>query len=173
LGILISIVAWACTNIYYYYNNRWKIEEVVLLDITMYSQKMQEIQDVCNKYMDTQVKENTLIDNCMRYSKDDFDTYKIMFPEIIKYMSTENITKTMKFYNTLSEYNFLMDSLCKEIGYYKDKQIVIKSEDMNYFKNKNNRIKKIVNIITQKKYRSIYDLPDDYRGMVPPETLVK
>jgi hypothetical protein len=173
LGILVSIVAWAATNIYLYYDNRWKIEEVILLDINMHSQKLQEMQEFCNKYIDIELKENKIIDNCVRYSKDDIDIYKLMLPEIAKYLSKGNIIKIMKYYNELYEYSFLMEGLSGEIMFFKEKQIVIKPDDLTYFKDKNNRINKIIKIIAQKNYKSIDDLPDDYKGIIPPESLVK
>jgi hypothetical protein len=167
LGIFIIIIAWACTSIYQYYSNRSKIESVILLDINMYSQKIKEFQDFCNIYFKKKLKKDNKINYLMRYSKDNFDTYNLMFPEIIEYCSKGHITKIMKFYNALVEYNFLMKGLCKELVYYKKNGIVLGVGDLTHLKNMNDRINKIVKIITQRKYESINDLPNDYSEIIP------
>jgi NAD+--asparagine ADP-ribosyltransferase len=172
LGVLISLVGWGVAGIWSYYNNRTSIEEVILLDIVYRSHDIQEIQEACNKFIETQINEKKVINNCIRYSKDEVDIYKLMLPDMAKYLSKKHINKIMKYYNALYEYNFLMDGLSQEMRYLKEKQIVMKPEDLTYFKDKNDRINKIVKIIAQK-YESIDDLPDDYRGMVSPETLIK
>lgn len=172
IGLTVSIIGWIIIHIINFYIRRYRYEKVLLLDISFYILISKECMDFFNKYFDTFIIANKVINRPPRFTIDEFELFKSILNDIFNYFGTNYLIKIFKIYNALVEVNVLMDGLAKDIfKLYEDKKILDDNE-ISYLNRKKDRISALVNILIRKEFKKLKDLPDDYRGRISAQSII-
>ena len=172
VGILASVLAWLITNIVMFFLKRYRLENAIVSDVTYHVLGVKEAKDYFEKLFQRTIKENQIIEHAAHYTKDEYELYKSMQNDLVRFFGKRKLIKIIKFYKTFWELEVLIEGFMLDLSKLKDEKKSLNKEDVEFLGKKQTRIVKLCDILTQKEVCKLNDLPDDYRGRIEPSTII-
>lgn len=172
VGILISVLAWIITNVVMFFIKKYRLSSALIADISYHVLGVKEGKDYFEKLFNNYIKENQAIEYAAYFSKDEYELYKCVQSDLVKYFDKRNLVRIIKFYKGLWELEALSEGLTNDLMKWKEEKRVLNKDDVKFLCRKKIRIIKLCDILTQKEISKIEDLPDDYRGRIEPSTII-
>lgn len=172
IGILVSVLAWLITNVVMFFLKRYRLENAIVSDVTYHMLGVKEAKDYFEKLFEGTIKENQVIEHTAHYTKDEYELYKSMQNDLVRFFGKRKLLKIIKFYKAFWELEVLIEGFMCDLSKWKDEKKSLSKEDINFLQKKRARIVKLCDILTQREIVSLNDLPDDYRGRIEPSTII-
>lgn len=172
VGILVSVLAWLVTNAVMFFLKRYRLENAIISDVTYHTLGVMEAKDYFEKLFQLTIKENQPIDYAAHYIRDEYELYKAMQNDLIRYFGKRRLIKIIKYYKAFWELEGLFEGFMFDLTKWKDEKRSLSKQDVEFLQKKKIRIVKLCDILTHKEICKIDDLPDDYRGRIEPSTII-
>jgi len=170
---LAGFILWLITKTISYFIKRSRIREAILADINIIIASAKEQGSATKKLIEEQVIEGKKIPFPIFYSVGDFPLYAALQCDLLNYFNKAEIVKVIKLYQVLWETDHSINSLVAVLSKWEEEKLSLSHEQVAHIKKRGERIESYIQAITVKEFRSLADLPEDYRTIKSAETVVE
>lgn len=170
--ILGGITLWLITKIASYFVKRSRIQAALLADINIHIAGAIEQRDAVAKLIEVHVVEGQKLPFPIPYNVGEYLLYKSLQKDLPEYLRKAEIVKVVKFYQALWEMDVSINGLASTLGKWEKDEVVLSKEQVTHAKKRKERVDSFCQMITGSDVRELSDLPDDYRSVKGPETVV-
>lgn len=149
-----------------------RVQTGLLTELCYQANQVEEASEYVEKLFDGSIEAGSEIKHSAHYTPENYEYFKSITCDLPIYLSKNKLSKTIKFYKALEEFDTLVDGLMKDLTILKSEKKKITQEDMDFLKRKRDRIVALKKIICSSKLISLNDLPDDYRDRLKPPTII-
>ncbi|MBI2438627.1 MAG: hypothetical protein HYV36_07440 [Lentisphaerae bacterium] len=172
VGILISVLAWLITNVAMFFLKRDRLANAIVTDVTYHVLSVKEAKEYFEKLFQRTIKENQVIEYTAHYTRDEYELYKSMQKDLVRFFGKQKLLKIIKFYKAFWETEVLIEGFMLDLSKWKDEKRSLSKEDIEFLQKKQTRIMKLCEILSKKEICRLDDLPEDYRGRIEPSIII-
>jgi hypothetical protein len=170
--ILGALVVWLITTLVSHFVKKTRLRAALLADITINIAGAKEQRAAAAKLIENHVVEGHKLPFPIFYTVGEYLLYKSIQKDLPEYLSKAELVKVVKFYQALWELDATTNSLASTLGRWERDGIVLSKEQVAHAKRRKERIDSLCEVLSGKEIRKLSDLPDDYRSVKGPETVV-
>ena len=164
IGILTVIIGWIITNVILFFLKRYRLKCAIIADIQHHLMGAKEAKVFLFNYFEKNIKEGHNINYPTVFTRSEYELYNSIQKELIDYFGKKNLLKIIKIYSCLWESEAWLVGLTNVFVKWSTENRKLSSEDINFLRDRKDRIIKLLDIITEKKINKLKDLREDYRG---------
>ena len=170
--ILGGLALWLITKVVSYFVKRSRIQAALLADIAIHIAGAMKQRDAVAKLIENHVSEGQKLPFPISYDVGEYLLYKSLQKDLPEYLRKTEIVKVVKFYQALWEMDVSIKGLASTLGKWEENDVVLSKEQVAHAKRWKERVDSYCQILTGRDVRELTDLPDDYRLVKGPETVV-
>jgi len=167
-----AIVVWLITTTASHFLKKSKLRAALLADVTINIGGVKAQRLAVAKLVEDHAIEGQKLKFPISYKVGEYLLYKSIQHDLLDYLSKAELVKVVKFYQTMWELDIAINGIASTLGTWERDGIALSSEQVNHVKKRKERIDSFCKIICSKEIGKLTDLPDDYRSIKGPETVV-
>lgn len=174
-SILGTLFVWVITKAVGYYVQRSRLKSAVLTDILLHQHGIKQ-QDIAIDAMfekDGFLHVGKKIPFPVRYASDEWSLYKSLQGQLPFYLSKDTLRKIIKWYHLMWQLDQSMLGYAKALEDWEADQRKLSEADIEHLENRVKRMKSMARIIYDARIRRLSDLPEDFQGIKPMDTVLK
>jgi len=172
VSILGAIVVWFVTTIISHVLKKSKLRAALLADVTINIAGVKEQRLAVAKLVEDYAIEGQKLLFPITYRVGEYLLYKSIQNDLLNYLNKTELVKVVKFYQTMWELDIAINGIASALGTWERDGIELTSEQAKHLKKRKERIDSFCEVICSKEIRNLNDLPDDYRSIKGPETVL-
>lgn len=170
--ILGTIIVWVTTTIISHLLKKAKLRAALLADVSINMNGVKQQQLAVAKLVEDHAIEGHKLAFPILYKMGEYLLYKSIQHDLLDYLNKVELVKVVKFYQTMWELDVAIHLIASTMSTWERDGVALSLEQVNHIKKRKERIDSFCEIICSKEIRKLTDLPDDYRYIKGPETVV-
>lgn len=170
--ILGAIVVWLITTITSHLLKKSRLRAALLADISINITGVKNQQIAVAKLVEDHAVEGQKLTFPISYKVGEYLLYKSIQHDLLDYLSKRELVKVVKFYQAMWELDVSINMIASTLSTWERDGIALSLEQVNHIKKRKERIDSFCKIICSKEILELIDLPDDYRSIKAPKTVV-
>jgi hypothetical protein len=170
--IIGAIAVWLITTVISHVLKKNRLRAALLADVTINITGVKEQRLAVSKLVEDHAIEGQKLPFPISYKVGEYLLYKSIQEDLLNYLDKAELVKVVKFYQTMWELDNSINGLASTLGTWERDGIALNLEQVKHIKRRKERIDSFCEIICSKEIRRLKDLPDDYRSIKGPETVV-
>lgn len=171
-SILGALVVWLTTNIATHFVKKSRLRAALLTDISLNVAGAKEQRAAVVKLLSGHAIEGQKLPFPIYYNVGEYLLYKSIQRDLPEYLRKSELVKVVKFYQALWELDVSINALASILGQWERNSVVLSKEQVAHANKRKDRIESICEVLSSKEIRCLPDLPDDYRSVKCPESVV-
>lgn len=171
--IIGGLVLWMIKELIVHQVKKRRLKAAILSEISVLAASVKETKQFLEGAFSTTLKKGEKVEYSADYTPEEFDVYNVHAPTLTSYLSMDELERVIKFYRGVKEFEVLCVGFFRDLNEWKKQNHQLSEEDVQYLAKKKARIISIATILDRKEIGSLKDLPNDYRGQLTPETIVR
>lgn len=173
LGVVTAaLIVWAVQHVITYYIERDRLETGIITEINEAVSSVKETTEFADAMLKTTIKRCSVVSFGANYYMSEFGYYDAIIRDLPSYLTKSEMSKTMRFYIALKEYDAVADSFFRRLTQLEEKQVPLTELQVRLFESLVERLGSLTSVLASKQYFSLDELPDDYRGRSAPKVQV-
>lgn len=173
LTIVGGLILWPIKGIIDHEIKRKRLKVAILTEIAYLLRAIKEMKQFFEGDFGNTLKVQEEVKYSADFTPEEPDVYRVHAPTLTSYLSGDDLGRVIKFYRSAKEFDILCIGFFRDLNEWKKQKHKLDLEDVTYIHKKMARILSIANILTSKEIVAIGDLPNDYKGELPPETIIR
>jgi len=170
--IIGTMVVWLLTTIVSHLLKKSKLRAALIADVQINISGVKEQRLAVTRLIEDHAVVGQKLTFPISYKVGEYLLYKSIQNDLLNYLNKIELVKVVKFYQTMWELDIAINGVASALGTWERDGIALSIEQVNHIKKRKKRIDSFCEIICSKEIRQLQDLPDDYRSIKGPETVV-
>lgn len=166
-----GFVAWMLTKIIGHLVMRRRLIVYLATSLNSHISSLHANEPWLDAVREKTIKENHTIETAAEYTVGEVDYLERVTELALRHLTKRELSQLAKCAAAIWEVEHLFDGLCSSISIIKEKKILLTPPLVAHLNAKINRIKSYLRVLPRN-VESLSGLPEDYRDVLPPETLV-
>ena len=172
VSILGAVIVWLVTTFVSFTLKKSKLRAALLADVTINIAGVKEQRLAVAKLVEEYAVEGQKLIFPIAYKVGEYLLYKSIQNDLLNYLNKTELVKVVKFYQTMWELDVAINGIASTLGTWERDGIELTAEQAKHLKKRKERIDSFCEVICSKEIRTLEDLPDDYRLIKGPETVL-
>ena len=173
VSILAALAVWLIRVMITYFSQKSRLRAALLSDVLIHIAGMKEQQLAVAKLIEDHAVVGQKIPFPISYRMGEYQFYNSIQENLLKYLNKSELVRVVKFYQTVWELDVSINGLASTLGIWERDGIAMSENHVKHLKKRKERIDSFCVALSSKNIRKLEDLPEDYRSVKGPETVVE
>jgi len=167
--VLTGLIVWVIKQVVEFILIQSRITDGLLEEIQANISEIKEAKLYLTKLETIVIAESPEIIYLDKFTKTEASFYKTQISVLPRYFRSANIRRINKFFHSFWELQVLIEGLMAHIQELTEKGELGNSNEQERLTKKFERVKKLIDLLTEKTIDSIGNLPENYEGRISPD----